>query len=168
MGIVVRRAERKDAKVLSKIIVESWAAAYGSLLPKEELEKYLDEEKRRQQFVRFLDQEELIFLGFVHGEPFGLIFGGLEHEEGDPRLTSIYSLYLRKEFWGQGLGKPLLEAMVTSLQEKGAKDVRLWVFEENKRARAFYEKHGFVLTGEVKKSRFSNGAMEVSYGKTLI
>jgi ribosomal protein S18 acetylase RimI-like enzyme len=40
----------------------------------------------------------------------------------------------------------------------------LWVFEENIRARKFYEKHGFVLTDKCHK--FCN-AVEVMYSKKL-
>ena len=41
----------------------------------------------------------------------------------------------------------------------------LWVFAENSRARRFYEKHGFSLTG---KTQTAYGAEEVMYEKQLI
>lgn len=57
------------------------------------------------------------------------------------------SLYLLPEYIGRGYGGPLLEAAVETLAEQGFRDVLLWVLEENRRARRFYEKHGFRSAG---------------------
>ena len=40
----------------------------------------------------------------------------------------------------------------------------LWAFKENKRARRFYEKHGFRWDGSERISEF-DGAVEVRYVK---
>ena len=44
------------------------------------------------------------------------------------------------------------------------REVLLWVFEQNLRARRFYEKFGFVLSGQQQNNL---GANEIQYRKTL-
>lgn len=54
---------------------------------------------------------------------------------GDARARP---LYVDRSLWGSGLAAELLECAVGDLP------VHLWVYEANARARACYQKHGFV------------------------
>ena len=51
-----------------------------------------------------------------------------------------------------------------ALNQIGNQPVFLWAFKENKRARRFYEKHGFRWDGTERVSEF-DGALEVRYVK---
>ena len=51
-----------------------------------------------------------------------------------------------------------------ALNQIGDQPVFLWAFKENKRARRFYEKHGFRWDGSERVSEF-DGALEVRYVK---
>jgi GNAT superfamily N-acetyltransferase len=55
---------------------------------------------------------------------------------------SLEQLYVAPEHVGRGLGSKLLAVAIASRDE-----LALWTFEANARARAFYEAHGFVLSG---------------------
>ena len=61
------------------------------------------------------------------------------------------SIYLLPEYMGRDFGKPLLEAAVSALAGQGYQEIFLWVLEENARARHFYEKHGFVCSGDARE-----------------
>lgn len=52
----------------------------------------------------------------------------------------LEQLYILPEYQGQGVGSALLRKAI----EVADAPVRLWVFQENKAARAFYEHHGFA------------------------
>lgn len=58
----------------------------------------------------------------------------------------IISLYFLPEYMGKGYGRLLLRAVVGELKKMGFDKVFLWVLEENRNARRFYEKCGFVQT----------------------
>ena len=73
-------------------------------------------------------------------------------------IVAIHSL---PESWGTGLGYAMLEE---ALNQIGNQPVFLWAFKENKRARRFYEKHGFRWDGTERVSEF-DGALEVRYVK---
>ena len=47
--------------------------------------------------------------------------------------------------------KKILERAVEELHKRGFQKVLLWVLEENARARHFYEKHGFVCSGDARE-----------------
>ena len=66
--------------------------------------------------------------------------------------------------WGKGYGTMMMEHVLSEMKAVGFEKAMLWVFEENIRARKFYEKHGFSFNG--KKKEFSN-AMEVMYRRDL-
>ncbi len=57
--------------------------------------------------------------------------------------NEIEHLYLLPEFHRRGIGSDLLRQGLSSDEE-----VWLWVFQENRSARAFYERHGFVFQFE--------------------
>ena len=54
----------------------------------------------------------------------------------------------------------------TAFEQIGNVKVTLWVFEDNHRARRFYEKHGFHWDGSLRVSEF-DGAMEVCYVRNV-
>jgi ribosomal protein S18 acetylase RimI-like enzyme len=66
-------------------------------------------------------------------------------EPGDIELKRIYTL---PRFHGSGLGKALMEQALADARETGRARVLLGVYGKNDRARAFYERHGFVMAGE--------------------
>jgi GNAT superfamily N-acetyltransferase len=49
---------------------------------------------------------------------------------------------------GKGYGRALLERCIGELEKQGFGRIILWVLEENLSARRFYERNGFVCTGE--------------------
>ena len=57
-----------------------------------------------------------------------------------------------------------LKTLEEALNQIGNQPVFLWAFKENKRARRFYEKHGFHWDGTERVSEF-DGTLEVRYVK---
>ncbi|WP_461257542.1 GNAT family N-acetyltransferase, partial [Treponema sp. R80B11-R83G3] len=58
-------------------------------------------------------------------------------------IGEIWAIYLLEEFCGKNYGKKLLDFAVNELISMGQKEICLWVFEENHRARHFYERNNF-------------------------
>lgn len=68
--------------------------------------------------------------------------------------------------WGTGLATQLHDALLASFPSSVTR-CRLRVFAENRRARRFYEKLGWLSTGEVTRSTFPPYAELVTYTRTL-
>ncbi|HED4183252.1 TPA: GNAT family N-acetyltransferase [Enterobacter mori] len=62
-------------------------------------------------------------------------------------LDTLYDFHIFNSNQGLGLGKQSLRAFEEYLQEKGFKDIRLRVADDNARARHVYETSGFGVTG---------------------
>ena len=75
--------------------------------------------------------------------------------------AEIIAIHSLPESWGTGLGHAMLSEALVQI---GSQPVFLWAFKENKRARRFYEKHGFCRDGTQRTSEF-DGALEVRYIK---
>lgn len=163
MKYEIRRAVIDDAESLANIIVESWRTAYSSIIPENEITKFLDKQRRQQQFERFIQDEETILIGIYEGIPCGLVFANKDNDEQLEECGSIYSIYLLEEYWGKGLAANLMDKVISILKDEGCRRVLLWVYEENTRAIGFYEKYGFAFDGTKKHSRFSNKPIELRY-----
>ena len=77
--------------------------------------------------------------------------------DGYAELICIHSL---EDNWGRGYGSMMMEHILKDISAAGFDKVMLWVFEENTRARRFYEKHGFIKKD---KTKMFGNSVEVMY-----
>jgi GNAT superfamily N-acetyltransferase len=65
----------------------------------------------------------------------------------DPDLAHINQVFVRRAWWGTGLARTLLQVAVDDARAAGYTGMRLYTPEGQARARAFYEREGWTLTG---------------------
>ena len=83
---------------------------------------------------------------------YGAVGGGLRYlglglllsRERQPGTLLMDGIAVAPEWRGQGIGTQLLEALSRHARENAYRDVRLDVLDNNPRARALYERQGFV------------------------
>ena len=138
----VRRVSREDAEVVGEIHSKAWKSAYRGLFPDE----YIDSDtasKRTEEFLESIkDDKCMYFLLEASGQPAGIV----KTHECD-NVLEIESIYILSEYRGQGLGA---EAIDFILAYKPWDGIFLWVLEDNIKARRFYEKNGFKLSGDTR------------------
>ena len=81
----------------------------------------------------------------------------------------LYELYVRPIVLGTGVGHALFVAATDRLRRDSHDGFHLWVFEDNRRARRFYERHGGQLLANSRK-RFDvagHPVWEIAYGFRL-
>jgi GNAT superfamily N-acetyltransferase len=82
--------------------------------------------------------------------------------------TASCTIYVSPERWGTGVGRALMRAGEARLRTLGYKNVVLWVFKDNPRARRFYELAGWSADGaEQHAELFGMSGLAVRYAKTL-
>jgi ribosomal protein S18 acetylase RimI-like enzyme len=65
----------------------------------------------------------------------------------DTSLGHLRNLYVHRSQWGSGLATALMRAALEDARARGFAELRLFVAEEQARARRFYEREGWVTAG---------------------
>jgi tRNA dimethylallyltransferase len=76
-------------------------------------------------------------------------------------------LYVLPDEWGNGVAGLLHDAALERLAAAGASSARLWVLEDNTRARRFYERRGWRQDGSERIVPFPPHPLDVGYTKEL-
>lgn len=151
--MVVRTAELEDMKILGHIMAVSFRTAFSGFVTQQTMDACAKEENCVALLEGIFQEGKVQFL---IGDNRGML--AWQNTEDEAELIAIHSL---PESWGTGLGHAML---MEALHRIGEKPVFLWAFKENKRARRFYEKHGFHWDGSERVSEF-DCAVEVRYVK---
>jgi GNAT superfamily N-acetyltransferase len=132
-----------DAAAIARVNVQSWREAYSHFLSPEFLAA-MSVEQLTDRWTRILELGYAVHVAVVNGEIRGFSHAYESREPDAPRPIVLGLLYQFASMHGSGSGQALLDAGV------GDGPAYLWVAELNPRARAFYERNGFVLDGERK------------------
>ena len=149
----VRNAEFADVKQLGHIMSVSFKTAFADFVTQQTLDACAQEDNCIALLEGIYREGNMHFL---IGENSGMLCW--QETESGAEIVAIHSL---PEIWGTGLGHAML---TEALLQIGERPVFLWAFKENKRARRFYEKHGFCWDGSERVSEI-DGALEVRYVK---
>jgi len=147
--MTLRRATPADAAAVGHIHVESWNVAYRGIMPDHVIAR-TDLAYRTQFWAeRIADREWPVFLSEADGQPVAFCqMVSSRDPDADPTLVGhITSIHVLPQLRGRGHGRLLMDHVLREFQRRGFTQVTLWVLEENRKARAFYEKYGFRLDG---------------------
>lgn len=90
--------------------------------------------------------ERAMFLAFEGEECVGLAGGGEDDYDAERQLVSMWVAPAHR---GTQVATELVEAVLGWAAAGGADTIALWVTKDNDRARRFYERMGFEITGDV-------------------
>ena len=167
MDVRIREAVQADAGAMARVHIEMWRTAYAGIVPDEHLAG-LSYERREAVWVQILSRDEPAQCNFVAetggGEIVGFAGGGPEREGDRVYRGELYAIYLLQEHQRRGIGRRLACAVARGLLSSGFDSMLLWMLEDNRPARRFYESLGGVEVG--RKAIEIGGAdlVEVSYG----
>lgn len=133
-----------DFMAIGNIYAAAWRAAYRGVIP----DSYLDGLRGELWASRRLDEQFPPFVALDGSRYAGVCSFGPARDEEMEGWGEVVSLYLLPEYWGGGHAGPLLESALAALARMDFRRVYLWVLEENRRARRFYQKQGFAPNGD--------------------
>ena len=143
--MIVRRARPEDAAGIAAVHVRTWQAAYEHLFGAERLAG-VDPERRRLGWERVLSErseEDDVFVAEQEGRVVAFASAGPAGDE--PGEGELYAIYALPEVWGSGAAAALMVEALAALRGRGFAEAILWVWEDNPRARRFYEREGWRL-----------------------
>lgn len=154
MTIHVRHGVREDADTLARAHIDAWRVAYRGVIPDEYLDSPEFESERTTMWQGWTWPNQpgaQLFVPEVDGRVVG--FGLVGPERGDhagahTRRGEVYAFYLHPTAWGSGAASATMARCTEFLRDAGFTEAVLWVLRDNPRARRFYEKSGWRVTGE--------------------
>lgn len=89
------------------------------------------------------------YVAEIGGELAGYCYVAAPTREPDFRhdVAELGAMYVDPAHWRQGAGEALMQAALEHLAGLPYAEAVLWTFEENRRAVAFYERHGWKADG---------------------
>lgn len=127
---------------ISNIYESSWKFAYKGIIPQD----YLDSIPKGRWANRREGMNNLVLI--ENGIIIGTASFCKSRWEKYNDYGEIVSIYFLPDYMGKGYGNHLIKKCIEELKSLGFKKLLLWVLEDNLRARKFYEKNGFVCSGE--------------------
>jgi diamine N-acetyltransferase len=149
------REDLDDVLVLQR---EAAVAALGHIFPQDEHPFPSDEVRARwSNEIESSEVDCFVVLG-LQGE-----VAGFAATRGNELLH--FGTAIRT--WGYGLAERAHDAIVEHLGNEGFAEGCLRVFEENHRARRFYERRAWLATGERSRTSFAPHPVLVHYARSL-
>ena len=97
----------------------------------------------------FIERAISIILSVVgYGSVLGICHISEARDRDNKVWGEVVAIYLLPEIWGSGQGSELLRYALGKLKKNGFRNICLWVMKGNIRARKFYEKNGFQISGK--------------------
>lgn len=157
---LVRAAVSSDAPGIAAVHTQAWREAYAELLPADyPAGRIITADSWRSHLE---EPGVAVVVAEMHGELVGFAAVGPATPEGGPREGTLAAIYLLAAYWGQGLGHRLHEAAVNALGDLGFGAAILWVFSDNARTIAFYDRHGWVADGATLQEVIGGRTMQES------
>ena len=129
----IRKAEIKDIERVAEIEVFNYRLQFYPIFKEDDF--YFKDLTVSRRAAHYAKELETIW---VYND--GVVKGFVQVKERE-----VKKLFVEPVLQGNGIGAELLDYAIDQ------KNVNfLWVLEKNKRARAFYKRHGFVETNEKK------------------
>ncbi|MEV6760055.1 GNAT family N-acetyltransferase [Streptomyces sp. NPDC051105] len=144
----IRQAWPDDASAVAGVYVRSWQAAFAGLVPQHYLDAMDPSREEHEWKTRIADTRWPASGLLVAESEAGIVgFANFGPSRDTPATAEIGTLYAIPEVWGTGIGKQLMLATLTRLRQAHYAQATLWVLEDNKRARRFYEAAGWGADG---------------------
>ncbi len=142
---MIRPAEVKDASRLAEILIFAKRTAYRSIFKNDPVS--FNEMQVLDLALSFRDQTHTLNDLYVFDD--GIVRGLIKwrKEDNSENRIRIHELFVDPFFQGQGIGSIMMKDCIRHSKEQHSRQILLWVLEENKPARAFYERHGFQYDG---------------------
>lgn len=159
----IRAAELSDAGGIAKVHVDSWRTTYKNIIPEEFLEN-LSYQSREELWINIIPKGIVFVAENDEGQIVGFSSGGKErsgdYEEYQGELSSIYIL---KEFQGQGIGKALVKSVTKELGKSGMNTMLVFVLADNN-STLFYEAMGGKVIDKIEVEIAGKKLYELVYG----
>jgi diamine N-acetyltransferase len=143
--ITYRDAGSEDAALLADVGRRTFTETFGHLYRPADLAAFLENHTPRRWGAELADGAFAARLAEENGQAVGYAKLGPPSLPFEPRgpCIELRQFYVLKPWHGRGVSQALMSWALEEAKRRGAKDMYLSVFVDNRRARRFYEGYGF-------------------------
>lgn len=120
-----------------------------------EVKEYLKKE------LDISSEKNIITIAEIGGEPVGNV--GLGPETGRSQHIAELGIFVRRRFWGRGVGSVLVREAIERAERLGIREIVLDTTEGNDRAIRLYEKFGFEIEAYQTDRLYDDGVWRKYY-----
>lgn len=165
-SLLLRNATEEDAEMLLEYLKITSAESRFLVRKPEEITITPEEERK---FIRFQNESEhnLMLLGFLDGNYVGTCsLTGKSPARYRHRASLAVALF--EKYTGLGIGKSMMETLISVAKDNGIEQLELEVVADNKRAIGLYEKMGFKIWGTFPRNmKYTDGTYADAYWMML-
>jgi len=139
----IRYAKIEDIDLIRRLTFLVWPQTYSSIISESQINYMLEMMYSDSSLQKQMMEGAKFIIAFDEDEPVGFA----SYQETDPTVFKLHKLYVLPSQQGKGTGKFIINYIINDIKPTGATALYLQVNRRNN-ARNFYEKEGFVVTGE--------------------
>jgi len=150
MSITISKVRLEDAYEYTACGIACWQSAYKGIVPDSYLKNMQKEiEQRAERIKKNLIEmtDGTYYCAKFENKIIGQISLGKCCDDDKSEAGEVFGIYLLADFWDKGYGRQMMVYAINTLKNMDYQEIVVWVFEENHRARRFYERHGFLVDG---------------------
>ncbi|MCQ4088625.1 GNAT family N-acetyltransferase [Saccharibacillus sp. JS10] len=140
----IRFATPEDAAGIAQVHVDSWKTTYKGIVSDIYLDNLSVQERRTKWQKRLQDPEPgegVMVAENDRGQICGFLDYGVDRESGKVHEAELYAVYLLQSEQRKGIGRQMVDRMLSELQAREYRSLMIWVLEQNP-AIAFYQRLG--------------------------
>lgn len=140
--IILRKAKEEDIAIIQDLADKTWRIAYAEYISPAQLDYMLEKMYNKGELLSQLQQGYTFLIAGEDNKDLG--FAGFSPHETKTHTYKLHKLYVLPQAHGKGVGKLLINEVVSIIRLAGAKSLQLNVNRNNK-AINFYKKTGFQI-----------------------
>jgi GNAT superfamily N-acetyltransferase len=133
------------------VTAAGWRAAYRGIVSPEKLADLPIDRWQHEVSVglRRPIEDAFTYVAEADGEFAGYCYVAAPTREAElgPDVAELVAMYVDPGHWREGVGTALMNAAIDRLAKLPYREAILWTFDQNERAVAFYERHGWRKDG---------------------
>ena len=99
----IRKMELQDVAAVATVHINSWQIAYAGQVPKDYIDQYTHESRKRMWTNIFNDPIETVYVAELSGQLIGFInYGPCFNKKHDESIKELRALYLCPEYFSKG------------------------------------------------------------------
>ncbi len=152
MEITIRRTKIEDAASLAALSKKTFFDTFTGTCTPKDMDDFLENYFNEVQVIKELrNEKDFYFFAEVDGVPLGYIRFMEDYSNFDVmkkwKALELKRIYVLQEFQGRGIANKLLDVVQKFCVDQKYEVLWLGVWENNARAKRFYEKNGFINSG---------------------